>query len=316
MSRRWVDYLTLGLRGMAMGAADVVPGVSGGTIAFISGIYSELIDSLKSFDQHAISALRKGGITGAWKHVNGGFLLAVFSGVLISIFTLASLVEHLLAVYPIAVWSFFFGLVAASAIYLGRQITGWTYRDIALLLMGAVIASIINQLKPAQLPLYWWVFTLAGSVAICAMILPGISGSFLLLMAGLYTPFIEAIASFNFKLLLSFVVGAAIGLLSFSHLLSWLLHSYYRQTMALLTGVLLGSLQVIWPWKQVLEVTLDRHGSEIPLVQQNVSPFFYESLGLNASLLSAAIMAIVGIVLVLSMEWVATGSHSPSSESR
>ena len=267
MSQAIRYYFLLFIRGVAMGAADVVPGVSGGTIAFITGIYEELIDSIRSIGLPTLATLFRSGPVQAWKDINGNFLLAVFGGILLSLFSLANLIEWALGNYPILVWSFFWGLVLASVWHLVKQMRPLTPGLWGWLLLGAVIALGISVLRPVALPGYWWVMTLGGGIAICAMILPGVSGSFLLLLLGLYPVFIDALSDLRWGLLISFAAGAGVGLLLFSRVLSWLLHHYHRPTLAVLTGFLLGSLNVIWPWKQVVETRLDRHGEAIPVVQ-------------------------------------------------
>lgn len=299
-------YLLLLIKGMAMGAGDVVPGVSGGTIAFITGIYEELIDSIKSIDHHALKTLWQRGPLAAWRQINGNFLLAVFGGVLISVISLARLIEQAMEHNPILIWSFFFGLVCASAVYVGRQIDRWRWVEIAALVAGIVAALAIGLVKPAQLPDYWWVITLAGAVAICAMILPGISGAFILVLLGLYPTVLEAITGVDIGLLAAFALGCGLGLLGFSRLLSWLLHHYHSATLATLTGFLLGSLNLLWPWKQTLETYRDRHGELVPLVQKNVSATEYAALlGRDSQWLLACVAMAVGVILVLGMEYLA-----------
>ncbi len=303
MSRSLKDYLGVFIRGVAMGAADVVPGVSGGTVAFITGIYGELIDSLKSCDIKAVQCLWQKGIPATWQHINGNFLLAVFSGIILSILSLAKVVTYCLEHQPILVWSAFFGLIAASSIILLKEVGQWNWQRVSSVLIGVVMAVVIATLKPAQLPETGWMMFAAGSVAICAMILPGVSGSFLLLMMGLYATVLAALSEANLGLLLPFVAGCGIGLLCFSHLLSWLLHRYHSATMAFLTGVLLGSLAIVWPWKHTLESTLDRHGEIIPLVQKNLMPAQYEALVGNPSQWTMALFAaLVGFLIVILLE--------------
>ncbi|MGH1373215.1 MAG: DUF368 domain-containing protein [Cellvibrionaceae bacterium] len=305
-TRSFKDYFSLFLRGLAMGAADVVPGVSGGTIAFITGIYTELIDSLRSFDHRALQCLRTQGVEATWAHINGNFLLAVFAGVLTSIVSLAKLVVFLLETQPILVWSLFFGLVLASSLILLRQVPKWSMARAFLLIAGVLIAIAVSMLKPTQLPDTWWVLALAGSVAICAMILPGISGGFLLLMMGLYSTVVAALSQLQLSIMLPFALGCGLGLLLFSHLLSWLLHHWKAETMALLTGVLLGSLNIIWPWKHTLESIQDRHGEWVPVVQENLMPLTYAQItGQNSDWVTAAVVALMGAMLVVVIEWMA-----------
>ena len=296
-------YVLLFLRGLAMGAADVVPGVSGGTIAFITGIYQELIDSIRSIGPGTLVTLFKRGFGAAWQEVNGNFLVAVFLGVAVSLFSLASVIELALARYPILVWAFFWGLVLASIWFLARQLKPLKPSVLLWLAVGVAVSLAISVMRPTSLPGYWWVMMIGGSIAICAMILPGISGSFILLLLGLYSVFIEALSGFDVVLLASFALGAGFGLLAFARVLSFLLARYYVPTLALLTGFLLGSLNVIWPWKQVLETKLDRHGELIPVVQENLWPWQFEALVGEPSLWPLAILfVVVGFALVFAIE--------------
>ena len=299
------DYLLLFGKGVAMGAADVVPGVSGGTIAFVTGIYARLLAALTTFTPKTLALLwqKRKGISAVWQAIDGWFLLTLFLGIVTSILSLAKVINYLLEMSPIAVWSFFIGLVIASIVYLVKQIPQLRWREYAAIALGTIIAVTISLLRPAQLPDTWWMMALSGFIAICAMILPGISGSFILLMMGMYKVFIQALISFNWLFLASFGLGCVTGLLVFSHLLSFLLHHYYSVMMALLTGFLVGSLNVLWPWKEIVETTVDRHGETIPLVQQNILPWTYESVtGNNAQLRVAILITFVGFLIVFFLE--------------
>lgn len=308
-------FLLLFARGLAMGAADVVPGVSGGTIAFITGIYQELIDSLRAIGPQTLVTLYRRGVAAAWQEINGSFLVAVFLGVAVSLFSLASVIELALSSYPIMVWSFFWGLIVASIWHLAKQITPVRWPLLLWFGLGALVALLISIARPTELPGHWWVMMLGGSVAICAMILPGISGSFILLLLGLYTVFIQALSDINLVLLLSFAVGAGCGLLLFARFLSWLLASFYQATLAVLTGFLLGSLNVIWPWKQVIETRLDRHGELIPVVQKNLAPWQYEALvGQTSQWVPAILFALLGFALVLMLEFVSKPALNEQSK--
>ncbi|WP_460234778.1 DUF368 domain-containing protein [Aurantivibrio plasticivorans] len=314
--RPLTEYALLFVKGMTMGAGDIVPGVSGGTIAFITGIYEELIDSLRRIDQKALKVLLTQGPIAAWKYINGFFLLAVFGGVLTSIATLANVLAAVLESHPILIWSFFFGLVLASAIYIARQLPGWTLERVLILLIGIGLAYGVSIVKPAELPGDWWVVALAGSVAICAMILPGVSGSFLLVLMGLYPTILGAISDVNVVILGSFLAGCVVGLLFFSHLLHWLLQRFHELTLALLTGFLLGSLTMLWPWKATITSYVDRHGVVKPLIQQNISPQqFSTSLGQESHLVLAIISAVVGLLLVLGLEFISSKNQAKSADS-
>ena len=266
------------LRGMLMGAADIVPGVSGGTIAFITGIYDTLLGSIRAFDLQFLAFLGRLDIRGAWQHVNGGFLLALLLGIATSIFSLARLISWVLEHHPVPLWAFFFGLILASAVVLLRQIEGWTPARVLCLLAGAGAAGWIAFAPTASLDAGLVGVFLSGFLAICAMILPGISGSFILVLLGMYGTVLAAVKSLDLLFLLVFILGAGAGLLCFSRLLHWLLHRFHQATMALLTGFLFGSLVIVWPWKQVLDWVQGSHGQLKAAQQVPVSPAEYLAL--------------------------------------
>lgn len=263
------------LRGMLMGAADIVPGVSGGTMAFITGIYETLLASIRAVDLVFLRKLFRLDIAGAWRHVNGGFLLALLLGIATSVFSLARLISWILENHPVPLWAFFFGLILASALVVLGQVRHWSAATILSLSVGAGLALAIG-LSPVMEPLtgFGGVF-LAGFLAICAMILPGISGSFILVLLGMYGTVLMAIRNLDVLFLLVFAAGAGTGLLCFSRLLYWLLHHFRPATMALLTGFLFGSLVVVWPWKRVLEWVEDSSGQLKPAQQLPVFPGDY-----------------------------------------
>lgn len=300
------DYLVIFLKGLCMGAADVVPGVSGGTIAFITGVYDEWLNSLKRCTPAVLLMLKKEGIAKTWRHINGNFLLALFGGILVSLKTFAALVLLAMAHYPILVWAFFSGLVLASVYLLGKAQPSWGITAWIALLGGAAFIYAVANLAPAQLPGYAWILFLGGFVAICAMILPGISGSFILLLVGLYPVFLNAIHNLEVGKLLAFGLGCICGLIIFSRFLSWLLAAYHNVTLATLIGFLVGSLYVTWPWKHVLSTTVDRDGNTVVLQQANLSPFEYLSVtGVEPTLVAACFSALAGILLVVVTEYVA-----------
>jgi putative membrane protein len=295
-------YAGLALRGMLMGAADAVPGVSGGTIAFMTGIYEELIFSLKQCGVSALRMLFKDGIKATWQHVNGGFLLALFSGIIISILTLSRVVLYLLDNHPILLWSFFFGLILAAVWSLIRHIEKWTMGVLATFLIGAVSAFLITTITPTTIETSPLIIFLSGMIAICAMILPGISGSFILLLLGMYAPMLMAVKELQLVTLCIFASGCATGLLSFSHVLSWMFKYYKTMTLALLGGFMLGSLNKVWPWKQTIESVIDRHGKEIPLDQNNILPHTFETFYTQPAYMWYAIILMLfgmGMVVVL-----------------
>ena len=301
MSKR--NYPLLILRGCAMGAADVVPGVSGGTIAFITGLYEELIDSIKAVDLQAVKLLLKFKLAEFWKKINGNFLISVIAGIGISIFSLAKLMTWLLENHPIYIWSFFFGLIIASSVLVAKEIKKWNIFTVISLILGAVIAYGITVMTPSETPDSWWFIILSGAIAICAMILPGISGAFILLLMGKYTYILGAVSAFNIGVLLLFAVGAVAGITSFSHLLSWLLKHHHTATVSLLTGFMVGSLNKVWPWKETLQTYTDSHGVEKALVESNISPVhFGELTGSDPLLWQAILMCIAGFLLIWGIE--------------
>ena len=289
-----------------MGAADVVPGVSGGTIAFITGIYEELIDSIKSINVQNVRLLFKKGIPAFWEAINGSFLLALASGIAFSIITLARLLKYILETHPILIWSFFFGLIVASAIYVARQISKWNFLTIILLIAGLILAYFITESTPAETPNSYWFIFLTGAIAICAMILPGISGSFIMLLMGKYEFILSVVNELKIVYLLVFASGAVVGLLSFSNLLSWLLKKYHDFTVAVLAGFMIGALNKVWPWKQTIETYTNSHGDLKPLIESNIMPTTYESLTGNSSeLLLAIVFVIIGFSLIFIIERIA-----------
>lgn len=297
------NYLLLILRGCAMGAADVVPGVSGGTIAFITGIYEELIDSIKGIDLQAVKLLLKLKFADFWKKINGSFLLSVVLGIAISIFSLAKLMTWLLEHHPIYIWSFFFGLIIASSVLVAKEIKQWNIFTVIALITGACAAYTITVMTPAETPDTWWFIILSGAIAICAMILPGISGAFILLLLGKYSYILGAVSSLNIGVILLFIVGAIAGIISFSHLLSWLLKNYHTLTVSLLTGFMVGSLNKVWPWKETIQTYIDSHGVEKALVETNISPLRFGELTQTDPLLwQAILMCVVGFLLIWGIE--------------
>lgn len=288
MSRTIKDYVTLALKGMAMGAADVVPGVSGGTIAFIVGIYDELINSIKSINAHSLKLLFTGKIPSFWKAINGNFLFSILLGIGISVFSLAELITWLLVTHPIMVWAFFFGLVLASTWFVSKDIKEWNVKTVASFIVGAAVAYYITVATPTETPSNLLFIFLCGVIAICAMILPGISGSFILVLLGKYFYIMDAVKGLKFEVLLVFAAGALIGITSFSRVLSFALVRFRNSTLALLTGFMLGSLNKVWPWKEKIAMA---DGFEL---EKNILP--------NAFLAEAIVLAIIGFFLVYFLE--------------
>ena len=312
------NKLILFLKGIAMGAADVVPGVSGGTIAFISGIYEELLSSIKSVDLEALKLLTGFKFKAFWLKINGKFLIVLFAGIAFSILSLSRLVLYLLENQPILLWSFFFGLIVASVFLVAKQITKWSALPVLALIIGTAIAYYISSIgsiadENASL-LYVFI---CGAIAICAMILPGISGSFILILMGAYQlifgtikELIDSLVASNFaaffnhlKLIIVFIVGCLFGLISFSRLLSWLFKNYHNTTVALLIGFLIGSLNKVWPWKETIDYYVDRHGVSKPLLQENILPNTFTEINNEPSqLVWALLLALVGFFCVYSLE--------------
>jgi len=297
-NRTFLQYLIITLKGIAMGAADVVPGVSGGTIAFISGIYEELIASINNINLSLLKTLQKEGFQAFWKKANGNFLAALFIGIFISLLSLAKLISWLLLNQPILLWSFFFGLVLASILFVGKSIEKWNLAAIIAFLLGALAAYYITTLPPSEntdsLPFLFF----SGALAVCAMILPGISGAFILVLLGSYKVILDAVHERDFKIVATVALGAIFGLLSFARLLKWMFENYKNITLAVLTGFILGSLNKIWPWKKILEARV--FGDKIITVkEQSISPFAYEG---DHQLLWAIVLALIGFSLIFILE--------------
>ncbi len=294
------DYLLLGLRGMAMGSADLVPGVSGGTIAFITGIYKELIDSIRSINAGLFKTLFREGIASVWKKVNGPFLLAVISGILVSIFSLARLISWLLDHHAMLVWAFFFGLIIGSVFYVLGKIDRWSWLQAGLLLFGLLLAYYITVTTPAITPETLWFVFISGSIALCALILPGISGAFILVLLGKYEYMLNAVRDLNVSVIVVFAVGGVLGVIGFSNIIGWFFRKYPNGTLALLSGFMAGSLNKLWPWKEVLETRLNSAGEEVPFLEKSISPWEYASLyGQDPMVLPVILSAISGLALIL-----------------
>lgn len=304
------DYVGLTLRGICMGASDIVPGVSGGTMAFILGIYEELIDSIRTVGRpQFIQALLRFRLKEAFQILNWKFLVAVALGILIAIFTLARGLEWLLLNQPIYLWSFFFGLVLASVYTVSKRVSKWSPALITATAVGTIAAFILVGLVPAQTPDTWWFLILSGACAICAMILPGISGAFILVLLGKYQFVLNAVNQRDFVSLIFVAIGAAIGLISFAQILGWLFKQYHDMTVAVLIGLMIGSLRKIWPWK--LDVAwlqdaagafvLDSHGERIITQQTLTWPNFATTAGVTEFAL-AVVLALLGLGLILLLD--------------
>lgn len=299
MNRTLKDYFLITLRGMAMGAADVVPGVSGGTIAFISGIYQELIDSINKVNFTALKILKEEGIKPAWAYINGNFFVALFLGIGISILSLAKGIKYLLQNQPIGVWSFFFGLMLSSIFFLWKDIKKWDVPAIVTILFSAFLAYYITIIPPLASNNGLAFLFLAGALAICAMILPGISGAFILVLLGAYDIVLGAIDGFDLKILAIVGLGAVTGILTFSKALKWLFENKRNTTMAGLTGFIIGSLNKVWPWKEVLDKKIDAHGKEIILLERSILPSSFDG---EPQILLAIALVVAGFLLIFGIE--------------
>ncbi len=315
-NRSFLQYAIITAKGLAMGAADVVPGVSGGTIAFISGIYEELIETIHKLDFGFFKIWKTIGFKKAWQEYNLSFLLALLTGIAISIISFAKLITWLLDNHPIFVWSFFFGLVIASILYIGKQISQWNFKILAAIVIAAVLSYFITIADPIGSPESTWFLFLAGFVAIIAMILPGISGAFILLLLGAYTSVIgiitqlgEGVANFNWELLsqalvklLVFGLGAICGIKLFSKVLNWLFKHHKNLILAVLTGFMVGALNKIWPWKEVLEYRMNSHGEHVPFIDRSILPTHYPT---DPKIMYALVFAILGFLSIYLLEMLA-----------
>ncbi|WP_178983895.1 DUF368 domain-containing protein [Winogradskyella helgolandensis] len=313
MQRRFIDYLAITFKGIAMGAADVVPGVSGGTIAFISGIYEELIESIDKVNLSVIKVWKQEGFKAAWNSFNGNFLLALFSGIAISILSLAKIIKWLLHNEPILLWSFFFGLVLASILYIAKQIKGWSIKLIIAIAITSIVSFYITLAEPFASPDSPYYLLFCGFIAIIAMILPGVSGAFILLILGAYQTAIDTINNLrdglldgNMELfkdaLLKFVllgVGAIIGLKVFSKALNWMFKHHKNLTLAILTGFMIGSLNKIWPWKEILKTRINSEGEVVTLLDKSILPTSYTG---DNELVMAIIFIVIGFATILILE--------------
>ncbi|MCF8461557.1 MAG: DUF368 domain-containing protein [Flavobacteriales bacterium] len=316
-SRNTKDFVLLYVKGIAMGAADVVPGVSGGTIAFIVGIYQELLDTIKGFNLSVFKTLKEEGIKATWKKTNASFLAVLLAGIFTSIISLAKGITFLLETYPILLWAFFFGLIVASSVIIGRQIKEWNVKTIGMMLIGAAVAFYITIAAPSQIPDGLIYIFISGCIAICAMILPGISGSFILLLMGAYgtvlgsiSGLVDGLKAIDVHMITKyglnigiFMLGCIVGIVSFSNFLSWMFKKAYALTMALLTGFMIGSLNKVWPWKETTEFRINSHGEEVPFLQSNVSPLNFEGItGEPSQLWFAIALCVFGFLVVFVME--------------
>lgn len=289
------EYINLVLKGLAMGIANVIPGVSGGTIALITGIFERLINAIKSFDLKAMRLLLGGKFKELAKHTDLAFLISIFLGVGIAILAIAKLFEFLFENYPVYIWAFFFGLILASIYFVGKTIEKWSISVILSFITGSLLAITLTFMTPATENENIWYLIICGVVAICSMILPGLSGSYVLILMGNYQLVaIDAINNMRLEIILPVGIGAVVGLIAFSHLLSWLFRTFKNQTLAVLTGFILGSLGVIWPWKDPIEQVF---GEKVKVVGYD---YFIPQM--NSELAVAIGLIIIGIVTIWWME--------------
>ena len=270
--RSLISYLSITIKGFCMGASDVVPGVSGGTMAFILGIYEELVKAIRSFDIKFLKLLFSFKIREAVDHVSWQFLMAVGVGIFGAIFSLARILTWLLHNRPVLIWSFFFGLILSSVFTVSRHLNKWTMSYVGWMLLAAIGAFFLVGMVPVSTPDAPWFLVMSGAIAICAMILPGISGSFILVLLGKYQYVLEAVNKRDLYTLFLVATGAAFGIIGFSRFLSWLFKRHHDLTIAILTGLMLGSLRKVWPWKKTLQSITDSHGNVLPVLQANILP--------------------------------------------
>lgn len=290
-----------------MGIADAVPGVSGGTIAFITGIYDELLHSLNAIDRDAFRLLTRLRFAELWKKINGNFLLIVSAGVITSLLVLVSIIFNLIVHYPVLISSFFFGVIFASVALVLKEIKAWGYKPIVTFFVSAVIGYFITTLSPMQTPdTYWFVF-ICGALAICSMIFPGISGAFILVLLGKYQFMITSLVELNLGVILTLAVGGAIGLLSFARLITWVLDHYHHVTVAVLAGFVLGSLNKVWPWRKGMEFVTTREGEQVAVFDKSILPWhFLSETGRDPQLFQAILMMALGVCIVIITERIAT----------
>ncbi|WP_404363483.1 DUF368 domain-containing protein [Marinobacter sp.] len=302
-------------RGLAMGAADIVPGVSGGTIAFITGIYFRLLNAINSVPGAFWQRLCRGKLRAFWQATDASFLTTLIAGILFSVVTLASAITYALDEYPIPLWSFFFGLITASVWHVAREIRQRRLLLLIAVLTGAAVAWWVTTLSPLETAPTNLVLFGGGALAICAMILPGISGSFILVIMGLYAPVLDAVKQLDVVKLMVFGAGCGVGLLSIARLLTWAVNRFHDWVLAFLTGVMIGALNKVWPWKETVSWRLGSAGQQVPVQEINVSPQSYAELtGSSPELMQGVLAALGGLFLVLLVEWAAARfNHSSAS---
>lgn len=327
--KNYLKYLFVTVKGICMGAADVIPGVSGGTIAFMTGIYEELVGSINAINGTAVKLFFTGRFRQFWKHINGNFLFSLVLGIMISILSLAKLMQYLLDYQPVQTWAFFFGLIVASSIFILRGIKSWKANDFVMLVFGIVLGVVVCTLAPTETPDGLWFIFCCGAIAICAMILPGISGSFILLVLGKYKYMMGVLADIvsgkgdwlDFVTVIVFILGALFGIIAFAKFLHWLLQHYHRQTLLVMAGFIIGSLVKVWPWSNMQTVILSQFPDLRPLAVENgLAPELIEQYSgmVDLHVCGAVAFALVGLFLVVGIElagtWISRkrGTDAPS----
>jgi putative membrane protein len=318
-------YLLTSVKGACMGAADVIPGVSGGTIAFIMGIYDEFVSSIASIDAESVKMIFKGRFRDFWKHINGNFLLSLIIGIGVSVVALAGLMKVLLSDHPIQTWAFFFGLIVASSIFIIKGISGWKLREGGLLVLGIALGATVCTLSPTNTPDDLWFIFLSGALAICAMILPGISGSFILLILGKYEYIMGRITELtsgtdvgsNLLILGVFMLGAVVGILGFSKFLRWVLSKWNRETLIILAGFIIGSLVKVWPWSNTEAIIRSQFPDKVgEFIDKPIPSGIIDQYAgaIDMQVTSAVIFAAIGFLLVIGIEF--AGKVKASAEEK
>jgi putative membrane protein len=305
--RKVQDYILLFIKGLCMGIADAVPGVSGGTIAFITGIYDELLHSLNAIDREAFKLLLKFQLAEFWKKINGNFLLTVSAGVITSLLLLIEVIFNLIVQYPVLVSSFFFGVIFASVALVLKEIKDWGYKPILSFLLSAVVGYFITTLSPVHTPGNYWFLFVCGALSISSMIFPGISGAFILVLLSKYQFMVASVADLDLAAILVFALGGVAGLLAFARLITWVLDHYHHITVAVLAGFMLGSLNKVWPWRKALEYATTRQGKQVAVYDKSILPWhFLSETGRDPQLFQAILMMALGVCIVIVTERIAT----------
>ena len=309
--KQWGEYFVLFVKGVAMGIGNIIPGVSGGTIALITGIYERFIHAFKSWDVRALRLLLKGDLKGLYTYTDLGFITSVMLGAILSILLLAKVLNYTLDNYPVYTWAYFFGLILASVYFVGKTIERWNFGALFALTMGVLIALVISFLSPTSVNRNFWYLIVCGVVAICSMLLPGLSGSFVLILMGNYKLVLEAIETMDFSVLVPVALGTVIGLVSFSRFLSWLIRKYRNATIALLTGFVVGSLSMLWPWQEKVQRT-DAAG--MLLVKPDGEPILFHQRYLpdrfDQEVVIALLLMLLGVITIWGLERLALKRHN------